>query len=221
MDVKIEASWRDFLADEFRKEYFYRLVEKVKELYKNAIVFPPAKYIFRAFDLVPLNSLKVVVLGQDPYHTPGVADGLAFSSMPNNPIPPSLQNIFKEIENDMGYTPYSNPDLSRWAKQGVLLLNTTLTVEKSKPYSHKGIGWEIFTDSVISRVSSYLNNIVFILWGSHARQKKVLIDISKHLIIESAHPSPFSAEKGFFGSRPFSKTNQYLIEHDKNEIDWR
>lgn len=221
MKVNIENSWYDLLKDEFQKEYFIELSKRVRDSFLSQKVFPPPKFIFRAFDLVPVHTLKVLILGQDPYHTPKVADGLAFSSLPDNPIPPSLKNIFKEIEDDLKIKTMNNPDLSRWAVQGVMLLNTVLTVLAHKPASHKNIGWEIFTDNVIKTISKNLKNVVFMLWGKFASEKSSLIDTSKHLVLVASHPSPFSADRGFFGCKHFSKANEYLASHGKGIIDWR
>lgn len=220
MEVKIHLEWREFLKKEFEKGYFASLISFVKNEYKKAQIFPPGAFIFRAFNECPLSNLKVVILGQDPYHTPGVADGLAFSSGKGKPIPPSLQNIFKELSSDLGVSPPTSPDLSSWAKEGVLLLNATLTVRRGAPGSHKGRGWEIFTDNVINLLSSQKENLVFILWGAYASKKEKMIDSNKHLIIKSPHPSPFSAHKGFLGSKPFSKTNQYLLLKKKEPVKW-
>jgi len=220
-DVKIEQSWKETLQGEFGKEYFKTLREFVKSEYQHAIVYPPPKNIFHAFDLCPFDSVEVVILGQDPYHGPGQANGLCFAVNEGVPLPPSLQNIFKEIESDLGQKlEHRTGDLERWAKQGVLLLNATLTVQAHKAGSHQGRGWEQFTDAVIRTLSEKRENLVFILWGNYAKSKANLIDWSKHEIIESAHPSPLSAYHGFFGSKPFSKTNAHLIEHAKKPIDW-
>ncbi len=220
-DVKIEASWKRALEDEFGKAYFKTLREFVKSEYAHAIVYPGPKNIFRAFELCPFDKVEVVILGQDPYHGPGQANGLCFAVNESIPLPPSLQNIFKEIESDLDQKlVHRTGDLERWAKQGVLLLNATLTVQASKAGSHQGKGWEQFTDSVIRTLSDKKDNLVFILWGNYARSKGSLIDWSKHEIIESAHPSPLSAYHGFFGSKPFSKTNAYLAEHGKTPINW-
>src|SRR3989344_6002904 len=219
-DVKIEASWKEVLKDEFGQDYFRTLTEFVKSEYQHAVVYPAPKNIFRAFDLCPFDNVEVVILGQDPYHGPKQANGLCFAVGEGIPLPPSLQNIFKEIESDLG-KPLKNRtgDLERWAKQGVLLLNATLTVQKGKAGSHPGRGWEKFTDAVIRALSDRREHLVFILWGNYAKEKGAHIDRAKHLVIESAHPSPFSAER-FFGSRPFSKTNEYLIAQGKKPIDW-
>ena len=220
MDVKIESSWKDVLKDEFDKEYFKKLSDFVKEEYQNKKIFPPGPYIFRAFNDCPFDKVEVVILGQDPYHTPGVAHGLAFSANEGQRVPPSLQNIYKEINKELGKPIPKSPDLSRWAKQGVLLLNATLTVEAGKAGSHQHKGWEEFTDAVIKTISDKKENVVFLLWGAYAQKKEELIDSSKHLVLKSAHPSPFSADRGFFGNNHFIKTNEYLKEHGKLEIDW-
>lgn len=183
-------------------------------------IFPPKEEIFRAFSLTPINTVKVVILGQDPYHGQGEANGLAFSVNKDISIPPSLKNIYKELNSDLGLDIPKHGDLTAWAKQGVLLLNSILTVEKDKPGSHRKIGWEEYTDSLIKGISDRRENVVFILWGKYAESKKILIDESKHLILVSPHPSPFSARKGFFGSKPFSKTNAYLIKNNIEPIDW-
>ena len=228
-DVKIESSWKKVLQDEFGKEYFRTLTEFVRSEYQHAIVYPPPKNIFRAFELTPFDKVEVVILGQDPYHGPGQANGLCFAVGEGIALPPSLQNIFKEIESDLGQKlVHKTGDLERWARQGVLLLNATLTVRAHKAGSHQGKGWEQFTDAVIRTLSEERENLVFILWGNYAKQKGAHIDgfdrltagRSKHLVIESAHPSPFSAASGFFGSKPFSKTNAYLRVHGKTPIDW-
>ena len=219
-DVKIEESWKKILQDEFGKEYFKKLREFVKNEYQHAVVFPPPKNIFRAFELTPFDKVEVVILGQDPYHGPGQANGLCFAVGEGQRLPPSLQNIFKELESDIGPVKNKTGDLERWAKQGVLLLNATLTVRARTAGSHQGKGWEEFTDAVIRELSDERENLVFILWGNYAKSKGAHIDRSKHLVIESAHPSPFSAHSGFFGSRPFSKTNAYLVKQGKQAIDW-
>ena len=220
-DVKIEESWKKVLEDEFGKEYFKELREFVKSEYQHAIVYPPPKNIFRAFELTPFDNVEVVILGQDPYHGPRQANGLCFAVVEGVALPPSLQNIFKEIESDLGQPlVHKTGDLERWAKQGVLLLNATLTVRAHKAGSHQGKGWEQFTDAVIRELSDKKENLVFMLWGNYAKQKGAHIDRERHLVIQSAHPSPFSAASGFFGSKPFSKTNAYLASHGKNIIDW-
>jgi uracil-DNA glycosylase len=220
MDVKIENSWKEVLSREFEKEYFTKLVEFVKEEYKGKKIFPPANRIFSAFEFTPFNNVRVVILGQDPYHGEKQANGLSFSVNEGVRLPPSLQNIFKELKSDIGIDSISNGDLSRWAKQGVLLLNSTLTVQSGTPGSHQGVGWEQFTDEVISHLNSKRSNIVFILWGNYAKNKGKLIDTTKHFIISSPHPSPFSAHSGFFGSKPFSRTNEYLKSKNIHPILW-
>jgi uracil-DNA glycosylase len=221
MDVKIEESWKEALTEEFGKPYFEQLTRFVKDEYTKGVVYPPPKNIFRAFELCPFDKVKVVILGQDPYHGGGQANGLSFAVNEGVRPPPSLQNIFKEIKTDVGIEPLQNGDLTRWATQGVLLLNATLTVRGSTPGSHQGKGWEAFTDAAIKTLSDQRENLVFILWGNYARQKGAHIDRTKHLVIESPHPSPFSAYSGFFGSKPFSKANEYLLKHGKHKIDWK
>lgn len=220
MDIKIEDSWKNLLIDEFEKPYFNELIVFVKKEYQENKIFPPGPQIFRAFDLCPVENVKVVILGQDPYHTPGVANGLSFSANKGLRVPPSLQNIYKELKSDLGIEIPKHPDLTSWAEQGVLLVNATLTVQSGKAGSHQGKGWEIFTDTVIQRISEAGDHIVFILWGAFAQKKESLIDGEKHFIIKSAHPSPFSADKGFFGSKPFSKANEYLKSVGLEVIDW-
>ncbi len=221
MEVKIEPSWKKVLQEEFGKEYFLKLSDFVKKEYLSSVVYPPPKFIFRAFELTPFDQVKVVILGQDPYHAPGQANGLSFAVAQGVRLPPSLQNINKEIEGDLGRkTQLTDGDLSAWAKQGVLLLNATLTVRAKSPGSHQNIGWEAFSDSVIKALSDQRDNLVFILWGNYAKQKGKIIDRAKHLVIESPHPSPFSAYTGFFGSKPFSKCNEYLKQHGFKSIDW-
>ena len=220
-DVQIDPSWKKHLKGEFEKPYFKELTAFVKDEYKKGGVYPPPKNIFRAFDLTTFDNVRVVILGQDPYHGPKQANGLCFAVEDGVRLPPSLQNIFKEIESDLGQ-PLKNRsgDLERWAKQGVLLLNATLTVRASLPGSHQNKGWEQFTDAAIKALSEQREHLVFILWGNYAKQKGAHIDRSKHLVIESPHPSPFSAHSGFFGSKPFSKTNEYLIERGEKPINW-
>jgi uracil-DNA glycosylase len=221
MEVKIDSSWKKHLEGEFEQPYFKDLVAFVKKEYKDEIVYPPPKYIFRAFDLCPFDKVKVVILGQDPYFNRGQANGLSFAVNEDVIIPPSLRNIFKEIEDDLGKPlVHHSGDLSRWALQGVLLLNATLTVRAHLAGSHQGRGWEQFTDAAIRALSDEREHLVFILWGNYAKQKGAHIDRVKHLVIESAHPSPFSASAGFFGSKPFSRANAYLIEHGETPIDW-
>ena len=216
----MDEGWKPFLESEFSKPYFTELAAFLHEEYEKKTIFPSKQFVFRAFT-TSLSDVKVVILGQDPYHTPGVADGLAFSiSKRSGYMPPSLVNIYKEIDDDIGGHKNKNGDLSAWKRQGVLLLNNVLTVEAHKAGSHRGKGWEEFTEAVIKYLSSERENLVFILWGRDARNKKSLIDTSKHLILESAHPSPLSAYGGFFGSKPFSKCNRYLEEHGKKRIEW-
>ncbi len=221
MEVKIDPSWKAHLKDEFEKPYFKELAAFVKKEYISEAVYPPPKYIFRAFDLTPFDKVKVVILGQDPYHGAKQANGLSFAVEEGILLPPSLKNIFKEIESDFGKPlVHKSGDLSRWAEQGVLLLNATLTVRAHLAGSHQGKGWEEFTDAAIRALSEEREHLVFILWGNYARQKGAHIDREKHLVIESAHPSPFSAANGFFGSKPFSRANEYLAEHGEKPIDW-
>ncbi|MCK9368537.1 uracil-DNA glycosylase [Candidatus Dojkabacteria bacterium] len=220
MDVRIEESWKKRLKDEFEKEYFKQLTEFVKEEYKSKKIYPKPSQIFNAFEFCSFDDVKVVILGQDPYHGVNQANGLCFSVNDGVAIPPSLQNIYKELKNDLGITSPETGNLDRWAKQGVLLLNSTLTVVANSPASHQGKGWEEFTDSVIKKLSDEKENLVFILWGAYAKKKGEVIDRSKHFVIESAHPSPFSANYGFFKSKPFSKTNYYLKEKGITEIKW-
>jgi len=220
-DIKIEPTWKKALEREFGRPYFDALSKFVHAQYAGAVVYPPPKAIFRAFDLCPFEEVEVVILGQDPYHGEGQANGLSFAVNQGVRNPPSLQNIFKEVESDMGYKPNPSGDLSRWAKQGVLLLNATLTVRASAPGSHQNQGWEPFTDAAIKALSDMRENLVFILWGNYAKAKGAHIDRSRHLVTESPHPSPFSAHSGFFGSKPFSKANAYLKKQGKTPIDWR
>jgi uracil-DNA glycosylase len=220
MDVKIASSWKTRLIDEFQKEYFINLAEFVKEEYKNNVIYPPGKEIFRAFDECSFEKTRVVIIGQDPYHGPGQANGLCFSVRDGISLPPSLVNIFKEICDDLGKNFPASGDLNRWAKQGVLLLNATLTVRANMAGSHQNKGWEDFTDSVIRSLSAGKENLVFMLWGAYAQKKGQIIDRDKHLVLESAHPSPFSANRGFLGNRHFSKANNYLRTKGMGEIDW-
>ena len=213
--------WKSFLSEESKKPYFKALLDFVNKEYSKNVIYPDHESMFKAFDLCPFDKVKVVILGQDPYHGEGQANGLSFAVNDGVRPPPSLQNIFKEIKNDIGVDPINSGDLSRWAKQGVLLLNATLTVRSNSPGSHQNKGWEEFTDAVIHKLSEEKENLVFILWGNYARKKGLHIDRKKHLVIESAHPSPFSARNGFFGSKPFSKTNEYLRGHGEREVDWR
>ena len=220
MKVNISPSWGKHLDKEFQQPYFEGLASFVKTAYKNHKVYPPAKEIFRAFDLCSFEDTKVVILGQDPYHGPGQANGLCFSVREEVPIPPSLINIFMEIHNDIGVAMPPNGNLERWAKQGVLLLNATLTVQARQPGSHQNKGWEQFTNAVIDKLSRDKEHVVFLLWGAYAQQKMHLIDNQKHLILMSPHPSPYSANRGFFGNRHFSKTNAYLEVHQLQPIQW-
>ena len=212
-------TWTEILAPIKNTEYFTILWEKVKEEYQTTKCFPPKNMIFRAIELTPFEEVKVVIIGQDPYHNDNQANGLCFSVSDKVKAPPSLKNIFKELEDDLGIKKTSN-ELEMWAKQGVLLLNATLTVRAHEANSHKDLGWEQFTDFIIKEISDKKENVVFVLWGAFAQKKAGLIDASKHFVIQSAHPSPFSVHKGFFGSRPFSKINQFLEEKGKEPINW-
>jgi uracil-DNA glycosylase len=221
VDVKIEASWKKVLEEEFSEKYFQDLVEFVKQEYNNSTIYPPAKFIFNAFELTSFDKVKVVILGQDPYHGPNQANGLAFSVNDETKLPPSLVNIYKEIESDLGVkTINEGGSLDSWAKQGVLLLNATLTVKANQAGSHQNKGWEKFTDAIVKILSDKKENLVFILWGNYAQRKGLVIDEQKHLVIKSAHPSPLSAYNGFFGSKPFSQTNSYLIFSNQAPINW-
>lgn len=221
MQVVLEQSWKEMLKGEFEKPYFKALTEFVEAEYTAGIVYPNSNNVFTAFHLTPFHKVKVVILGQDPYHGAGQANGLSFAVSGEQRLPPSLQNIFKEVESDLGQPLlHRDGDLSRWATQGVLLLNSTLTVCAGTPGSHQGHGWEQFTDSVIQALSDKREHLVFILWGNYAKAKGVHIDRSKHLVLESPHPSPFSAHSGFLGSKPFSRTNKYLIQNGGEEIEW-
>jgi len=221
MDVRIEETWKSKLKDEFDKEYFIRLSQFVKEEYRNNTIFPPGSLIFNAFNLCPFERVKAVIIGQDPYHGPEQAHGLCFSVRDGIDYPPSLKNIFKEIESDLGYKAEPGGDLTRWANQGVLLLNATLTVRAHMAGSHQRKGWEEFTDSAISVLNSEKNNLVFFLWGNYAQKKGETIDRSRHLVLESVHPSPLSASRGFFGNKHFSRCNEYLKDHGIAPVDWR
>jgi len=218
--VKMSPQWMELLKDEFAKPYFEALTEKIRKEYLNGTVFPPPKNIFRALNLVVPTDVKVVILGQDPYHTPAVADGLAFSTKSANRIPPSLQNIFKEIEQEFGGPINTDPNLERWAKQGVLLLNASLSVRSGEANSHAEYGWHTFTDAIIHTLSEKYEHIVFMLWGAFAGNKGSLIDIHKHCVLKSPHPSPLSAHRGFFGNNHFKSANEYLKEHKRGEIVW-
>lgn len=220
MEVRIEPTWKEALCEEWSKPYFSQLTEYVRNQYAAGEVFPPGKKIFAAFDACPFDKVKVVILGQDPYHDVGQANGLCFSVNEGMPMPPSLVNIFREVSQDTGAPMPANGDLSRWAEQGVLLLNSTLTVSAHRPGSHQGHGWEEFTDEVIMQLAQRSENLVFILWGSHAIKKGAFIDRTRHLVLTSPHPSPLSAYRGFFGNHHFSKANEYLSEHGKTPIVW-
>ena len=221
MTNRIGNDWDILLQDEYQKEYFKKLLDFVKKEYQTKTIYPKQNEVFNAFRYTSFDNVKVVILGQDPYHGPNQAEGLSFSVSNEVLKPPSLQNIFKELESDLGISFPKSNSLKPWAKQGVLLLNAVLTVEEHKPTSHKDKGWETFTDDIIKILNNKQEPIVFILWGAYARNKKSLITNSRHLIIESAHPSPFSARNGFFGSKPFSRTNKFLRENNLKEIDWR
>ncbi len=220
MDVKIEPSWKRALAAEWDKPYFKSLTDFVRAEYGTKQCFPPARKIFAAFDACPFEDVKVVILGQDPYHDVGQANGLSFSVNPGMPLPRSLVNIFRELHDDIGCPMPVDGDLSRWARQGVLMLNSTLTVEAHRPTSHNGRGWEEFTDEVIMRLAQDREHLVFILWGSYAARKGAFIDRNRHCVITSPHPSPLSASRGFFGSKPFSRANDYLVAHGLTPINW-
>lgn len=216
----ISNDWEEVLNHEFDQPYMHELFKQLHKEYENEVVYPPKNEVFRAFQLTPYSEIKVVILGQDPYHGPNQANGLSFSVEVGTKFPPSLRNIFNELVEDIKCEYPSSGDLSSWAKQGVLLLNTTLTVKESQPMSHTGMGWERFTDVVLSEINKKSTPVVFILWGKHAQSKKKLINQSKHFVIESAHPSPLSARRGFFGSHPFSKTNTFLISKGLTPINW-
>jgi uracil-DNA glycosylase len=222
MDVKIASEWKKSLKNEFKEAYFHDLVEFLKnEKSSKQVIYPPGPLIFNAFNLTDLDQVKVVIIGQDPYHGPNQAHGLSFSVQKGIPAPPSLMNIYKEIQNDLGITNLKTKgDLTYWAQQGVLLLNASLTVRANQPNSHAGIGWQRFTDKVIQVLNDQCEHLVFMLWGNFAKEKGMHIDNKKHLILKAAHPSPFSADKGFFGCKHFSKTNEYLIKNGKSPIDW-
>lgn len=220
MDVRLHDSWKAALADEFDRPYFKELAGFVKSEYATKTVYPPPKLIFNALDSTPFDEVKVVILGQDPYHGPGQAHGLCFSVPDGVPVPPSLRNIFKEIQEDLWLPIPESGNLQHWADQGVLLLNATLTVESGKAGSHQNRGWETFTDAVIKTLSDKREGLVFLLWGAYARKKAVLIDGSKHLVLTAAHPSPLSAHNGFFGSRHFSQANAWLSQKGLKEVEW-
>lgn len=220
--IKMEAGWKDAMKDEFEKPYFKDLTEKVREEYRAnpGRIFPPGPKIFNAFDACPYDKVKGVIIGQDPYHGKGQANGLCFSVAPGIAMPPSLVNIFKEVCDDTGASFPKDGDLTRWAEQGVLLLNSSLTVKEGQAASHAGIGWEEFTDAVVEKLNQDKEGLVFILWGSHAIKKGAKIDRTKHLVLTSPHPSPLAAHRGFFGNHHFSKANEYLKEKGKEEVKW-
>ena len=220
MNITIENSWKKLLNNEFQKNYFKELVDFVKKEYSNKTIYPPGKLIFQAFNNCPFEKVKVVIIGQDPYHGYNQANGLCFSVADGLKKPPSLLNIFKEIRSDVDLKIPKSGNLERWSNQGVLMLNSILTVEKGEPGSHKNKGWENFTDSVIQIIANNTSNIVFILWGAYAQKKGEKVNRNKHLILEAAHPSPFSADRGFFGQKHFSRCNEYLKRHNKEEIMW-
>lgn len=222
MDVKIESSWKEVLKEEFSKPYFEQIALHIKtEKSQGKIIYPPGSLIFNAFNTTPFDKMKVVILGQDPYHGHGQAHGLCFSVQNGVPPPPSLVNIFKELQEDIGVLIPDHGNLTHWAEQGVFLLNASLTVRAGEPMSHSKIGWAQFTDEVIKKISAGKRHVVFILWGKFAQEKKLLIDEEKHCILKSAHPSPLSAHAGFFGSKHFSKTNEYLMRNGIDPIDWK
>ena len=222
MDVKIEESWKEVLKDEFTKDYFFQIVTFIKtEKAAGKIIYPPGSLMFNAFGKTPFDKVKVVLLGQDPYHNSGQAHGLSFSVPPGITKPPSLINIFKELQSDLGIPPSADGNLEKWATQGVLLLNASLTVRQNEPGSHSKIGWIEFTDAVIKKISEEKKGVIFLLWGRFAQDKQVLIDETKHHVLKAAHPSPFSADKGFFGCKHFSKTNEFLMQEGLQPIDWK
>lgn len=221
MKILIHNEWQEVLEEEFQKAYYRKLHQFLKDEYQNQVVYPEMHHIFEAFELTPFSQVKVVILGQDPYHEPNQAHGLSFSVLPGVKIPPSLRNIYRELEDDLGIAPVNHGYLKHWAKQGVLLLNSVLTVRKGIANSHRNRGWENLTDFAIKALSERKQPVIFILWGNSARSKKSLIDESKNVIIESAHPSPLSARRGFFGSHPFSKTNAALEAMGERKIDWQ
>lgn len=219
-DIRLDTTWKDTLQEEFAKPYWNTLTAAVREQYLSTTVYPPAKQIFRAFDLCPFTNVKVVIVGQDPYHGKGQANGLSFSVNDGITLPPSLKNIYKEIHSDVGVTPYQSGDLTRWAKQGVLMLNSVLTVLAGKPASHAGMGWEDFTKAAIQTLSSKKKHVVYMLWGKYAQTRGEAIDRVNNLVLTSGHPSPYSATL-FFGNHHFSRCNAYLVEHGMSPIDWR
>lgn len=216
----MEEGWKQQLADEFKKDYFVKLTEFVRQEYATHKIYPAGRLIFNAFDHCPFDKVKVVILGQDPYHEPGQAHGLCFSVQDGVRFPPSLLNIFKEIQDDLGIPMPQSGNLTRWADQGVLLLNATLTVREHQAGSHQRQGWETFTDAAVQRLAAHRDGIVYLLWGSYAQQKGAIIDRSRNLVLESPHPSPLSAHRGFFGNKHFSRANQYLTEHGQTPIQW-
>ncbi len=221
MNVKIEESWKEVLSEEFKQDYFRNIVLHIKtEKSQGKIIYPPGPQIFNAFNTTPFDKVKVVILGQDPYHGPGQAHGLCFSVQNGVPPPPSLVNIFRELQDDIGIGIPNHGNLTHWAQQGVFLLNASLTVRAGEPMSHSKIGWARFTDTVINKISTLKKNVVFLLWGKFAQEKSALIDQGRHLILRAAHPSPLSAHAGFFGCRHFSKTNEYLVSKGIDPIDW-
>ena len=220
MNVQIESSWKQVLTPEFEKTYFKQLTDFVRDEYRKGICYPPGRLIFNAFNLCPFDKVKVVLIGQDPYHEPGQAMGLCFSVNEGIPFPPSLQNIFKEIQSDLDKPIPASGNLTRWVNQGVFLLNATLTVRQHQAGSHQGKGWEEFTDAVIKALADRREHLVFMLWGSYAQKKGAFIDRNKHLVLTSAHPSPLSVYRGFFGSKHFSKANEYLVAQGETPIDW-
>jgi len=220
MNVKIEQSWKVCLSEEFEKPYFRQLTDFVRDEYDKGTIYPPGALIFNAFNHCPYDKVKVVLLGQDPYHEPGQAHGLCFSVREGTPFPPSLVNIFKEVQTDLGTTMPKSGDLTRWADQGVLLLNATMTVRAHTAGSHQNKGWETFTDAVITRLATQRKHLVYILWGAYAQRKGAMIDNSKNLVLQSPHPSPLSASRGFFGNKHFSQANAYLLETGQKPIEW-
>ncbi len=221
MDVKIEQSWKERLGGEFEKPYFSNLTQRIRQEYANFTCYPPGRLIFNAFNLCPFDKVRVVIIGQDPYHEPGQAMGLSFSVPDGVPMPPSLINIFKEIQSDMGVPMPTSGNLMRWAQQGVMLLNATLTVRAHQAGSHQRLGWETFTDAAIQALNQGREHLVFILWGGYARSKASLIDRNRHLVLQAVHPSPLSANRGgWFGNRHFSQANEYLLAHGQQPINW-
>lgn len=220
MSVRIDQTWKDSLAREWNQDYFIRLTDFVRERYRSTTVYPPASKIFAAFDACPFDKVKVVILGQDPYHGPGQANGLCFSVSPGIELPPSLVNIFKEVSTDLSKPMPNDGNLERWARQGVLLLNATLTVEAHRAGSHQDQGWEEFTDAAVRKLAEEREGLVFMLWGSYAIRKGAIIDRNRHLVLTAPHPSPLSAYRGFFGCRHFSQANQWLIAHGQQPIEW-